>query len=93
MLELDKIEVWGYKGGEKFLLSETILTKSAALVPFGKDLIKIFGVEKILLASELKKRAEEFWGVSHMTAYKRISGAGLNSKKVGNKVYYYRPEV
>lgn len=93
MLELDKIEVWGYKGSNKFLLSETILKKSAALVPFGKDLIKIFGVEKILLASELKERAQEYWGVSHVTAYKRITGAGMNTKKVGNKVYYYRPEV
>lgn len=91
-MDFDKIEVYGIKNGEKYLISSTILKKLDAGKKVRNDLFRIFGVDKKLLASELRRRCEVYWRVSPGTAYQKLKRAGLKTEKVGVKVYYFRPE-
>ncbi|MFA7142705.1 MAG: hypothetical protein WC175_01815 [Candidatus Dojkabacteria bacterium] len=92
-MDFDKIEVYGVKDGEKFLISSTILKELNIGKNVKNDLLKIFGADKKILASELKERCCIYWKVSTVTAYNKIKRAGLKTERIGVKVYYYRPEM
>lgn len=91
-MDFDKIEVYGFKNSKKFLISCTILKDLSICENIQNDLFRIFGVDEKLLAGELKKRCEVYWKVSQVTAWSRLKAAGLETEKVGVRVYYFRPE-